>query len=95
MAASSSSSRSVGVQASRPRLPKVEPWDQIRRLDEELAAVGFYLTGHPLEDMVEALRRRRTDLYADAVPKALGGAEALRMAGIVRRKQEKPGRTGE
>jgi len=29
------------------------------------------------------------------VAKALGGTEALRMAGIVRRKQEKPGRTGE
>ncbi|RYF89025.1 MAG: DNA polymerase III subunit alpha, partial [Caulobacteraceae bacterium] len=49
-------------EASRPRLPKVEPWDQIRRLDEELAAVGFYLTGHPLEDMVKVLQRRRVTL---------------------------------
>ena len=56
--------------------------------------LGLYLSGHPLEDMVEALRRKRTDLYADAVAKAVSGAEALRMAGIVRRKLEKPGRTG-
>jgi DNA polymerase-3 subunit alpha len=73
----------------RPRLPKVDPWAPIQRLDEELAAIGFYLSGHPLEDMVEALRRRRTDLYADAVVKAEAGAEALRMAGVVRRRQER------
>jgi DNA polymerase-3 subunit alpha len=31
----------------------------------------------------------------DATAKALAGAEALRMAGVVRRKQERPSRTGE
>ncbi|HQN55556.1 MAG TPA: OB-fold nucleic acid binding domain-containing protein, partial [Novosphingobium sp.] len=51
--------------------------------------VGFYLSGHPLDDMVEALRRKRTDLLADVIPKAEAGAEAFRMAGIVRRKQER------
>ncbi len=75
--------------AARPRLPTADPWNPVQRLDEELAAVGFYLSGHPLDDMVEALRRRRTDLYAEAVPKAEAGAEALRMAGVVRRKQER------
>jgi len=80
----------------RPRLPKTDAWTPVERLDEELAAVGFYLSGHPLEDMVEALRRRRTELYADAVIKAENGAEALRMAGMVRRKQERASqRTGE
>src|SRR5690606_19117449 len=58
------------AEASRPRLPKVEAWTPVQRLDEELAAVGFYLSGHPLDDMVEALRRKRTDLYTDAVAKA-------------------------
>ncbi|HUO22989.1 MAG TPA: DNA polymerase III subunit alpha [Caulobacteraceae bacterium] len=81
--------------SARPRLPKVEPWPQTEQLDQELAAVGFYLSGHPLQDMVEVLRRRRVSLYADAVGLAEGGAEALRMAGIVRRKLEKPSRTGE
>jgi len=79
----------------RPRLTKAEPWTPTERLDEELAAVGFYLSGHPLDDMVEALRRRRTDLLTDAVAKAAAGAEALRMAGVVRRKQERPSRSGE
>jgi DNA polymerase-3 subunit alpha len=83
------------VEAQKRKMPKVEAWTPTERLDQELAAVGFYLSGHPLEDMVEPLRRKRTDLYADALVKALGGAEAIRMAGIVRRKLEKPGRTGE
>lgn len=77
------------AEAQRPRLPKAEPWTPVQRLDEELAAVGFYLSGHPLDDMVTALRRRRTDLLADVIPKAEAGAEAFRMAGVVRRKQER------
>jgi DNA polymerase-3 subunit alpha len=88
-------SNSALADAQKRKMPKTEPWTSTERLDEELAAVGFYLSGHPLEDMVEPLRRKRTDLYADALAKALAGAEALRMAGIVRRKLEKPGRTGE
>ncbi|WP_293479708.1 DNA polymerase III subunit alpha [Phenylobacterium sp.] len=83
------------AEAQRPRLSKAEPWTPTERLDQELAAVGFYLSGHPLDDMVEALRRKRTDLLTDAVAKAVAGAEALRMAGVVRRKQERPSRSGE
>jgi len=75
--------------AHRPRLKKSDAWTPVQRLDEELAAVGFYLSGHPLDDMIEALRRRRTDLLTDAIAKAEGGAEALRMAGVVRRRQER------
>ncbi len=77
------------AEAARPRLPRPDPWPAAEQLDQELAAVGFYLSGHPLEDMVDVLRRRRTTLYADAVGLAEGGAEAFRMAGIIRRKQER------
>jgi len=85
-----------GGEATRPRLPKVDPWIGPQRLDEELSAVGFYLSGHPLEDMVEVLRRRRTILMAEAMELAEGGQEAFRMAGVVRRKQERASaRTGE
>ncbi|TAJ73342.1 MAG: DNA polymerase III subunit alpha [Phenylobacterium sp.] len=79
----------------RPRMTRADPWTPTERLDEELAAVGFYLSGHPLDDMVDALRRKRTDLLTDAIAKANAGAEALRMAGVIRRKQERPSRSGE
>jgi len=75
--------------AARPRLPKTELWDPVRQLDEELSAIGFYLSGHPLDDMVELLRRNRTTLFVDAVTAAAAGAEAFRMVGVVRRRQER------
>ena len=82
--------------AGRPRLTKVSPLGLPDQLDEELTAVGFYLSGHPLEDMVEVLRRRRVTLLADALSQAEDGMEAFRMAGVVRRRQERSSaRTGE
>jgi DNA polymerase-3 subunit alpha len=75
--------------AAKPRLPRTEAWTPAQRLDEELAAVGFYLSGHPLEDMIELLRRHRTTLYIDALAQCAAGAEAFRMAGVVRRRQER------
>ena len=80
--------------AARPRLSRAEPWNPAARLDEELAAVGFYLSGHPLEDVVGLLRRQRVTLYIDAVAGTLSGGEAFRMAGVVRRRQERTGGSG-
>lgn len=79
----------------RPRLPQVEPWTGPEQLDEELSAVGFYLTGHPLEDMGEVMRRKRVVLAAEAVERAEAGDTAFRMAGVVRRRQERPSQSGE
>jgi DNA polymerase-3 subunit alpha len=81
--------------AGRPRLKKVDPWNQVDLLDEELAAVGFYLTGHPLEDMVGMLRRRRTAMLTEVIPQAEAGMEAFRMCGVVRRRQERASQSGE
>jgi DNA polymerase-3 subunit alpha len=75
--------------AGRPRLPKTAPLAAAAKLDEELAAVGFYLSGHPLDDVIEVLRRKRTTLFADALAQARAGAEAFRMAGVIRRRQER------
>jgi DNA polymerase III subunit alpha len=83
-----------GANASRPRLPRSAPWDPVRRLDEELAAVGFYLSGHPLGDMTEVLRRRRVTFVVDALARAVAGEEAFWMSGIVRRRQERPAMSG-
>jgi DNA polymerase-3 subunit alpha len=81
------------AEAARPRLAKTEPWNPVEQLDEELAAVGFYLSGHPLGDMVEVLRRHRTTLLIDALAAAAAGAEAFRMVGMVRRRQERSSAT--
>jgi DNA polymerase-3 subunit alpha len=80
--------------AARPRLPAVAPWNPVDQLDEELAAVGFYLSGHPLDDMLEVLRRHRSTLVVDALGQARAGVEAFRMAGVVRRRQERTAQSG-
>jgi DNA polymerase-3 subunit alpha len=84
-----------GGGTGRPRLKKTEPWNQVDLLDEELAAVGFYLTGHPLDDMVGVLRRRRTHMLTEVIPRAEAGMEAFRMCGVVRRRQERASQSGE
>nr|WP_295110078.1 DNA polymerase III subunit alpha [uncultured Caulobacter sp.] len=81
--------------AGRPRLSKTENWNQVDLLDEELSAVGFYLTGHPLEDVVGMLRRKRVALVTEAMGQAEAGMEALRMCGVVRRRQERASQSGE
>ncbi len=83
------------IAAGRPKLPPTETWAAPDQLDEEMAAVGFYLTGHPLEDMVEVLRRRRVVLYLEAVQRAEEGEEVMRMAGMVRRRQERASQNGD
>ena len=82
--------------AARPRLRPVEPWVGPEKLDQELAAVGFYLSGHPLEDMAPALKRKRVTFVAEATQLAESGHEAFMMAGVVRRRQERASaKTGE
>ncbi|OYW24434.1 MAG: DNA polymerase III subunit alpha, partial [Caulobacter sp. 12-67-6] len=83
------------VVQQRPRLPATETWVGPTQLDEELAAVGFYLTGHPLEDMVDLLRRKHTVLFAEALQQAEEGKEAFRMCGVVRRRQERASARGD
>ncbi len=76
-------------EASRPRLPRIAAAAGPERLDEELVAIGFYLSGHPLQDMLDVFKRKRVTLYAEAIGLAAEGAEAFRMAGVVRRRQER------
>ena len=39
--------------------------------------------------MTEVLRRRRSTLYVDALTQAIDGVEGFRMAGVIRRRQER------
>jgi DNA polymerase-3 subunit alpha len=71
------------------RLPSVEPWTVHERLDEEFAAIGFYLSGHPLEDSAEALRRRNVVFHAEFAELAEEGRERIKIAGMVRARQER------
>ena len=38
-------------------LPAVEPWLPADKLRREYEAIGFFLSGHPLDDYAETLKR--------------------------------------
>lgn len=78
----------------RPSLPLARAWSAQARLDEEFAALGLYLSGHPLSDLAEALRRNQTVFIAEAADRAQDGAGMFRMAGIVRSRKERMSNQG-
>jgi DNA polymerase-3 subunit alpha len=81
--------------ASELVLPVVEPWLPIERLNAEFEAVGFYFSGHPLDDYVKPLAKLGVETWASFHEKALTkGATAAKLAGSVTYRQERRSRTG-
>ena len=83
-------------QADHPLVLADAPaWGLLEMLDNELAAAGFYLSGHPLDDFTDQLSRlnvmRWTDFAARA--EAHGRAEA-RLAATVTYKQDRKAKSG-
>jgi len=54
-----------GVVQEAFRIPQVEPWAPAEKLRREHEAVGFFLSGHPLDDYEHVLKRLRVQRYAD------------------------------
>ena len=69
---------------AKPKLPVVEDWTPQTRLDEERAAVGFYFSGHPLDDYEKELQRLNVVPFAEAGVQAKAGRAAIQMAGVIR-----------
>jgi DNA polymerase-3 subunit alpha len=78
----------------RPPLPQARAWSAQERLDNEFAALGLYLSGHPLSDIADALRRNQTVFINEAADRAQEGAGMFRMAGIVRARKERMSNQG-
>lgn len=76
-----------GIEVENPPLPSVPEWMPLDRLSEELAAVGFYLSGHPLDDYQQALRQSRVTPYSVLVSDQAKVTKEVRLAGTVIIKQ--------
>jgi DNA polymerase III subunit alpha len=76
--------------AARPSLPLVADWPPVERLQHEFAAIGFYLSSHPLDPYGKSLERagiiRWTDLPAGL---AANPTSRFRLAGIVIGRKER------
>lgn len=80
--------------ASALRLPDAEPWLPAERLAKEFDAAGFYLSGHPLDDYANALKRLRVQSWAEFQVSARAGQGAGRLAATVVSRQERRTKTG-
>ena len=79
--------------AQKLRLPDAAAWGESEKLDHELASVGFFLSGHPLDDLLTGAMRKRITL---AVEREIVGHDKqfLDMIGVVRARVEKPAKAG-
>lgn len=75
-------------------LHAVEPWLPMDQLAEEFEAVGFYLSGHPLDEYLSILPKLGADSWEGFRVKALRGASAARLTGTVTYKQERRAKSG-
>jgi DNA polymerase-3 subunit alpha len=75
-------------------LPVLEPWLPAERLRKEYDAIGFFLTGHPLDDYAAALKRLRVQSWAEFARAVKAGAGGGRVAGTVIARTERRTRNG-
>ena len=62
-------------------LPKVEPWTFGQRLENELSALGFYISAHPLDQYKHLIQR--ANLATSAGLEAMGDRKPVQIAAIV------------
>jgi DNA polymerase III subunit alpha len=75
-------------------LPAVEAWMPAERLQKEYDAIGFFLSGHPLDDYAAALAHLRVQPWAEFARAVKAGATAGRVAGTVVSRIERRTKTG-
>jgi DNA polymerase-3 subunit alpha len=73
------------------RLAAVDEWPSHERLGEEFAAIGFYLSGHPLDNYRTALTRLQALTFAQ-IQEDRRSAFVAQVAGTIIRKSERRGR---
>ena len=83
-----------GADIPEPRLPYRDDWQPIERLAQEHQAVGFYLSGHPLDDYMSALKRRDVKTLAEITRLAERGPWVGKIAGSVAARQERKSAKG-
>jgi DNA polymerase-3 subunit alpha len=83
-----------GGDLPEPRLPFRDDWLPVERLTQEHQAIGFYLSGHPLDDYMSALKRKDVKTLAEVTDMAERGPLVAKMAGSVSAKQERKSAKG-
>jgi DNA polymerase-3 subunit alpha len=75
-------------------LPATDPWLPAERLQKEYDAIGFFLSGHPLDDYAPLLKSMRVSSWTEFCRQVKSGATAGRVAATVVSRQERRTKTG-
>ncbi|MDF1727549.1 MAG: DNA polymerase III subunit alpha [Sulfitobacter sp.] len=84
----------AGDDLPEPRMIPCDDWLPAERLAEEFKAVGFYLSGHPLDDYMGPLKRKGVLTLDDLMTKAERGPLVAKLAGVVAARQERKSARG-
>jgi DNA polymerase-3 subunit alpha len=84
----------AGADLPPPRLIGRDDWLPVERLAQEHQAIGFYLSGHPLDDYMSALKRQKVLTLAEITARAAQGPLVAKLAGAVGAKQERKSARG-
>ncbi|MFD1911680.1 DNA polymerase III subunit alpha [Halodurantibacterium flavum] len=84
----------AGEDLPEPRLPNCDDWLPVERLAQEHQAVGFYLSGHPLDDYLAPLKRKGVLTLTEVTAQAQGGPLVAKIAGSVSARQERKSARG-
>ena len=76
------------------RVGVVQPWTPQEKLQREHQAVGFYLSGHPLDDYTAVLKRQNVTPYNAFVKAIRGGEVGGKLAASVLGRTERKTKSG-
>lgn len=91
---SQSSLFGAGEDLPPPRPALASVWMPAEKLAEERTAIGFYLSGHPLDDYVPALKRKGAMTLAQVQAACADGPMVAQIAGTVAARAEKKSAKG-
>jgi len=83
-----------GSDVKDPKLPLKAVWDSSERLQREFEAIGFYLSGHPLDEYAVPLRRLGVKTWAQVSASGKSDGGAVQLAGIILDRKDKQAREG-
>lgn len=75
-----------------PPLPVVEEWSLTDKLQREFEAIGFYLSGHPLDGATTALKRAGVVLYSELALDPKKEPRLAHLAGTIIARQDRKSR---
>ncbi len=83
-----------GEAEAAPLTVRASPWTEAEKLKREFDAVGFFLSGHPLEAYESALKRLHAASWADFVRSVRAGASTARLGASVLDRTERRTKSG-